>query len=125
MAYEQAPRDHLVKGLKMHFDGDGDNTVQTISSTPGLLYMLEVSNINAADAYIQLYDSASPTVGTTTPALSFLVPSGDGTIHGAMDKVFAIPVRFENCIKYACTTTATGSGDPTTGLVVNALYVGS
>lgn len=112
-------------GLSTIFDADGDNTAQSVKGTPGRLYFIEVSNPNAADAYLQLFDLAtgSVTVGATTPKLSLLVPAGDGTKDGAMDKVFTIGLHFGTAITYACTTTATGSGDPTTGLVCNFGYV--
>ena len=107
------------------FDSDGDNTAQTMKAGMGRLHFLEVSNINAADAYLQLFDvlAANVTVGTTTPKMTLLVPKGDGANRGAMDVTFDPPVNFDVGITYACTTTATGNGDPTTGLVVNAGYV--
>jgi len=106
-------------GADMIFDSDGDNTAQVIKAGAGSLYALEVSNSNSADAWIQLYDVAagSVTVGTTVPDQSYFVPA-----QGAMDKSFSVPVAFGTAITYACTTTATGSGAPTTGLVVNAIY---
>ena len=87
-----------------------------------VIYNLEVSNPNTVDCYLQLFDFATGdvTVGTTTPAMSLFVPAGDGTLNGAMDKEYSGGLTFETAITYACTTTATGSGDPTTGLVVNA-----
>ena len=113
-----------VTGLDTVFDSDGDNTAQQVKASSGRLYGIEVSNPNSADAYLQLFDVAngSITVGTTTPKLSLFVPAGDGTKDGAMDKVFDPPITFGTAINYACTTTATGSGDPTTGLIVNVLY---
>lgn len=113
------------EACSMHFDADGGNTAQVIKAAAGKLYALEISNPNAADAWIQLFDVAagSVVVGTTTPNLSFLVPAGNGVDDGGMDKCFVIPANFTTAITYACTTTATGNGDPTTGLVVNALYV--
>ena len=106
------------------FDGDGDNTAQVIKNNPGRLHYIEVSNINAADAFLQLFDAlaVNVTVGTTTPKQSFLVPKGNGTDRGAMNWVFDPPIEFSIGITYACTTTATGNGDPTTGLVVNVGY---
>lgn len=106
------------------FDADGDNTPQQVKASAGAIYAIEVSNPNAADAYLQLFDVAngSITVGTTAPNLSFLVPAGDGTKDGAMDKIFTIPIKFGTAVNYACTTTATGNGDPSTGLIVNILY---
>lgn len=113
------------KTLSTLFDSDGDNTAQQLKGSAGNLYFLEVSNPNSTDAYIQLFDLAtgSVTVGTTTPKLSLLVPAGNGTNYGAMDKVFTIPIAFATAITYACTTTATGSTDPTVGLIINAGYI--
>ena len=111
-------------GASMHFDADGDNTAQAIKTASGKLWALEVSNPNSADAYLQLFDVAtgSVTVGTTVPALSLLVPAGDGTKDGAMDKNFPMSIEFGTAITYACTTTPAGSGDPSTGLIVNAVF---
>ena len=105
----------------MKFDADGDNTAQVAFAGFGSVLSLEVSNPNAADAYLQLFDVAagSVTVGTTDPNQSLFVPAGDGTKDGAMDKDFGAGIFFKNAITYACTTTAAGAGDPTTGLVVN------
>lgn len=103
-----------------HFDSDGDNSAQAARSVGGLLLGIEVSNPNSADAFIQIFDAvaADVTVGTTTPDLSFFVPA-----NGAMDKDFAsAPIQFHKAITYACTTTATGNGDPATGLVVNIIH---
>ena len=112
-----------MPGIKtqMHFDGDGDNTAQAVKAAPGRIYAMEVSNPNTANAFIQLFDAlaANVTVGTTTPKQSYIVPAS-----GAMDKSFAdSPLEFGVGITYACTTTATGSTDPTTGLVVNIQYL--
>lgn len=111
--------DNVTLGASMLFDSNGDNTAQAVKAGAGTLYNLEVSNPNGADAWIQLFDVAagSVTVGTTVPNQSFFVPAG-----GAMDKVFPVGIAFATAITYACTTTATGSGNPATGLVVNAVY---
>lgn len=107
-----------------HFDSDGDNTAQAVKTTAGRIHAIEVSNKNNADAFIQLFDTATTgvTVGTTTPKLSILVPKGDGTLYGSKDMVFNFPIRFTTAITYACTTTPTGNTDPTIGLTVNILY---
>jgi len=106
-------------GADMLFDSDGDNTAQVIKAATGSLYSIEVSNSNSADAWIQFFNVAagSVTVGTTVPDQSYFVPA-----NGAMDKVFSTPIAFDTAITYACTTSATGNGDPTTGLIVNAVY---
>lgn len=114
----------LALGSNTLFDSDGDNTAQVCKTSGGLLWGLVISNSNAADAFLQLFDVAagSVTVGTTAPKLSLLVPKGDGTASGAVELIFPKPIYFENAITYACTTTATGNTDPTVGLVVNLIY---
>ena len=111
--------------LSMHFDADGDNTAQAVSTTSSVLYGIEVSNPNSADAYLQLFDVATGdvTVGTTTPNLSLFVPAGDGTKDGAMDKDFSEGIKFGTAISYACTTGAANAGDPSTGLIVNMWFL--
>lgn len=114
----------MAKIVKTLFDSDGDNSAQSVKTSGGRIHYIEVSNINAADAFLQLFDvaAASVTVGTTTPKQSFLVPKGDGTNRGGMDRVFNPPLEFQIAITYACTTTATGNGDPSVGLIVNVGY---
>lgn len=112
-------------GLDPFFDGDGDNTVQTLKDCPGELHGLVVHNPNATTAFIQLFDEeGAVTVGTTTPKQSYPVPPPAETpAGGPLVLLFAKPLRFHHSIKYACTTTPTGNTDPTTGLVINAVIV--
>ena len=109
---------------KKFWDADGDNTAQAMKPSGGRIHYLHVLNSNTAQAFLQLFDApaANVTVGTTTPALTFLIPGGDGTTDGAFEQYFGVPIHFSAAITYACTTTRTGNGDPTTGLGVNALY---
>ena len=100
-----------------HFDASVGGAVETINGAPGYLYALEVQNPNATAVYLQIFDHASPTLGTTPPSQSYLIPAS-----GAMDKTFPVPVAFTNAIKYAATTTATGAVGPALGLVLNAVY---
>lgn len=108
------------------FDSDGDNTAQAARTTDGRIHHIHVVNSNTVDAYLQLFAAAaaSVTVGTTAPNLSFLVPAGNGTDAGAYDASFPGGIYFATAITYACTTTPTGNGDPTTGLTVNMVLGG-
>ena len=103
------------------FDSDGDNTAQAATTSGAYIDYIHVVNPNVAQAFLQLFDlaSGSANVGTTTPTLSLLIPPGNGTDSGAFTEVFPVPIHFKTAVTYACTTTATGSGDPTTGLTVN------
>jgi|GEM_PF-1825824 len=111
-------------GVATLFDADGDNTAQVCKASAGNLYGFSISNTNAVDTWIQFFDLATGdvTVGTTTPKVSYLIPAGDGTDDGASGGQFTIPITFATAITYVCTTTPTGAGDPTTGLVVNLNY---
>lgn len=108
-----------VTGVSTLLDTDADNTAQELKGTPGNLYGFELQNPNGTDAWVQMFDAAtgSVTVGTTTPKLTFQVPT-----TGINEKVFTAPVSFFTAMTYAATTTATGGTDPTTGLIVNFLY---
>lgn len=106
-------------GSTPFFDADGDNTAQALKASAGNLYSLHVVNTNGTDAYVQIFNVAagSVTVGTTTPNYVLFVPA-----NGAVEEKWAIGMAFGTAITYACTTTATGNGDPDTGLVVSAAY---
>jgi len=101
------------------FDDDGDNTAQALSTSAADLYCFHVYNTNAADAFVQIYDAktTSITVGTSPPVFVMYVSAGGGVIQD-----FTIPLHFDTALSYACTTTATGNGDPTTGLTLSAAY---
>ncbi len=106
-----------------YLDTDGDNTAQALKTADGRILYLHVINPNATDAFLQLFDAATGdvTVGTTTPALTFLIPAGNGVTRGAWELPPGVAILFKVAITYACTTTATCNGDPTTGLIINAL----
>lgn len=98
-----------------HYNGNALASVSTIKASAGQLTMLDAKNENVTGAWLQIFDHASPTVGTTVPTFSFWVPPG-----GGVDKMFHVPVEFASAIKYACTTTKDGAVAPAIGLVVNA-----
>lgn len=103
-----------------YFDADGDNSAQTIKANSGHLNDMTIINTNATSCFVQLFDAlaANVTVGTTTPNYVILVPANGGVIKDYPE----CGLKFKTGICYACTTTATGNGDPTTGLTVSASY---
>ncbi len=81
-----------------------------IKGSAGTLWSVCVSNINAAIRYLKLYNSATVTVGTTTPILTIAIPAGgtvqfDGGSNG---------IRFATGI---CLGITTGAADNDTGAV--------
>jgi hypothetical protein len=118
-AYNGSTWDRVQTDLSTLFDNDGDNTTQTCKSGAGNLYGWSVYNSNGQDAFLQIFDNAvsATSAGTTTPKMSIFVPS-----YGGSDMFLNTPINHTLNILYACTTTPTGSGDPTTGLTVNFIY---
>ena len=116
----------MARFNRTHFDADGDNSAQAAKTSRGFLKYIHVVNSNTAQAFLQLFDTAaaSVNVGTTTPVQSYLIPPGDGTTSGAFEVAFGSEsgLYFDTAITYACTTTPTGSTDPTTGLTVSMVY---
>lgn len=100
------------------FDGDVNNTAQTIVQAPVRLFSIDVINPNSSPAYLQLFDAAlaSVTVGTTTPSYVLYVPAS-----GSISKDFEGGAYFATAATMAATTTATGAGNPTTALVVSVM----
>lgn len=89
------------------------------TSSRGVLHALDMSNLDAAVCYLQVFDAAdhtAVTLGTTAPALVFHVPASGDKTPGILD------FGFNNGLVVATTTTATGSTPPSTGLVVNITY---
>lgn len=107
-------------GLTPHFAISAGSTNDTnVKSSAGQLYSIYVSNINAAARYFKLYDKATtPTVGTDTPILVFLIP---GNTAGAGFSV-QIPsgIAFSNGIGYGLTT---GVATADTGVVTASEHV--
>jgi len=87
-------------------------TVVTGKSSAGELGMAYCYNPGSSGAYLQIFDAASPTLGSTAPAMSIGIGAG---VSGG----FALSdpgVNFANAIKFAATTTATGSSAPASAL---------
>lgn len=96
--------------------------VQIKDEAPVTVNFMEASNINATDAFIQMFDvngSQQVTLGTTLPTYSFFVPKGDATNRGGMDKQFTVSLSFVKGLIIAATTTPAGGSALTTPLYVN------
>jgi hypothetical protein len=90
-------------------------TVKTVKSSAGQLGMLQCWNSNSSQVYVQVFNAASVTLGSTTPLLS--VPIGPASTGGLA--LTATGLQFSAAIAIAATTTATGSAAPTTALDCN------
>jgi hypothetical protein len=111
--------DLQVAGLSTYRNAALKATAQKVKGDAVVcrLYGWKVQNLDAADAYLQIYDKASPTVGTDTPKLSIWLPASGGD-----DLILPKPIEFDNAIYVAATTTLGGSTAPTNGELINLLY---
>lgn len=93
------------------------HTATVVKSGAGTLggYMLQ--NPAAATTFLQVFDNAAPTVGTTAPTYVIAVPAS-----GTRDVEFSCGIAHASAITVAATTTATGLTSPATGLVTTILY---
>ncbi|MBA3841052.1 MAG: hypothetical protein H0X39_00255 [Actinobacteria bacterium] len=83
----------------------------SVKASAGQVYLMAVSNANAAARYFKLYNKASaPTVGTDTPVWRMMIPAGGGFTINAAD----LGLVFGTGIAYAITT---GAADSDTGAV--------
>lgn len=93
---------------------DLDETEEEIKATAGQIYWIHATNTATTPRYLKIYNATAATVvvGTTTPVLTFLVPS-QGDANGA-GFVLSIPngIAFGTAITAAATT---GVADADTG----------
>lgn len=107
------------------FDAAVTAAVNVSTACRGQLMSLQAYNVNATDAWLQVFNvpAASVTLGTTTPIQSFLVPKGNGTDRGATEMSWTEGLNLDgSAISIAATTTETGSTTATTGLEVNVQF---
>lgn len=85
---------------------DLDETEEEVKATAGMVYLIHAMNMSASPLYLKFYNAtaASVVVGTTTPVLTFPVPTS-GDVNGA-GFVLNIPqgLQFDTAITVAATT---------------------
>lgn len=113
-------------GLTPYRSVDVDETKFQIKGSAGTLQSIHAMNMTAAVLYLHVYDqvSASVTVGTTTPAFTFPLPTNADTNGCGFVCNFGLPgAAFANGITMAVTTTIGGtSGPASNGVFCNGLY---
>jgi hypothetical protein len=100
-------------------------TVKAIkSSAAGTFGGYMIGNPNSTAAYVQVFDvatSGAVTLGSTTPTMVYFIP-GNASGGAAANVEYSNGVHMSNGIQLACTTTATGSTAPSTGLDMTILF---
>lgn len=98
-------------------DATSENDVRNGATT---VYLVDVDNsLNAAITYTKLYNSASPTVGTTAPDTILMTPA-------SVRKVFVLDmsgVAFSTALSFASVTSGgtAGTTSPTSNVTVRIL----
>lgn len=90
------------------------NTPVNIKTGHGTLAWFYCANLNTTQAYLQVYDAASVTVGTTTPKLSLPLGSSSGT-----PLTLWLNMSYFTALQVAVTATATGGTPPTNPVACN------
>ena len=93
-------------GTTLYKNIDVDETEDQVKGTAGQIYWIHAINLSAAVKYLKLYNAttASVTVGTTVPDLTFPIPT-QGDTNGA-GFVLSIPngIAFDTAVTIAATT---------------------
>ena len=94
-------------------------TPKTVDASAGVLGFVQCYNPNSSQIYVQVFNAASPTLGTTTPVLS--IPIGPTSTGGLAMSSYGVALG-GSAIVIAATTTVNGSTAPSTAPDCNVGY---
>lgn len=114
-------------GTTLYKNIDVDESEDQVKGTAGQVYWIHAINLKATPLYLKLYNatSASVTVGTTTPDLTFPVPSSGDTNGGGFTLSIPNGIAFSTAITIAATTGVADADSGAPGaneLIVNLGY---
>lgn len=101
-------------GLSIFRSIDLDESEEEVKGSAGTLYSIDAMNMTSSVLYLKIYDgtAASVTVGTTTPVLTYVLPTNGDSNGCGMVKNIPQGLAFANGITVAVTT---GLADNNTG----------
>lgn len=101
-------------GLSIFRSIDLDESEEEVKGSAGTLYSIDAMNMTASPLYLKIYDNtaAGTTVGTTTPVLTYVLPTNGDTNGCGMVKNIPQGLAFATGITVAVTT---GLADNNTG----------
>lgn len=93
---------------------DVDETEDQVKATAGQVYWIHAVNVATTARYLKFYNAtaANVTVGTTTPVLTFAIPSAGATTGAGFNLAVPNGIAFDTAITVAATT---GVADNDTG----------
>lgn len=115
------PSSASTYALGAPFEADALTSTTTVKSSAGNVYGLIVTNANTSTCYLEVFNTTSPTLGTTEPIFSFGIPATSSS-GGGWSILFPLPVNFSTAIAVASTTASKGGTTCSTGMTVNVLY---
>lgn len=101
------------------YEVDALTAAATVKSSAGNVYGWYVYNPNSTVCYLEVFNTTTPTLGTTAPVLSLGIPASSGANIGPSPLAVA---NFTTAIEVAATTASKGSTTCTTGMTVNIWY---
>jgi hypothetical protein len=92
-------------------------TATQVKASAGQIYGWYIYNSNSTAVYMQIFNTSSVTLGTTTPVMSIGIPAGSGA-----NILSSMGIAFSTAIYIAFTTTRSGSGAPANTVDYNIFY---
>lgn len=122
MAVTTSPFSDLISGSALIVDLDMDNTAEVnVRAGTTTLFSFDVDNsANGAASYLKIWDSLSPTVGTTAPDYIFKIAASTREV---IDFDLGEGSAFSSGLSFACVT-AGGTGgttSPTSNVIGRAV----
>lgn len=99
------------------FEADAVTTASTVKASAGNLYGYLVTNPNASFCYFEVFNTTTPTLGTTAPIISIGIPA-----NGAANLSLTYPISFSTAIAVASTTASKGASTCGTGMPMTVIY---
>ncbi|KYF79700.1 hypothetical protein BE20_15970 [Sorangium cellulosum] len=108
-------------GLSVYRHTGLSTTGQVVKSSPGQVFGWHLANWGSSEAFVKFYNtSAAPTVGTTEPALTLMVPAGQ-----VISAEHTNGIAFTNGIGIGATSAASDNNTSQPGantMIVNVFY---
>ena len=109
---------HATNGVTPYVNQD-TSAIASVKGSAGTVYWISVQSTDATPVYLNLYDSTTAVLGTTTPTNQFIVPTqGDANGAGLVLNFGPLGIQYGTGIQVAAATTFDGSTDPGANVVI-------
>lgn len=109
---------HATNGHSTYLNQD-TSAISAVKGSAGTIYWISCMSTDATPVYLNLYDSTTATLGSTTPTNQFIIPTqGDANGSGFTINFGPLGVQYSTGIQVAAATSFNGSTDPGTNIVI-------